>query len=243
MTGVLGTRADRLRRLTDDLAGAADPDPELIHQIRVAARRLQAALSVFRPLADLPPAVRVSRIRRVERRLGGLRDLDVLAGSLLPGELPSLSAEAGADLTRLRQVLLQERDPALRRARRAVTRTGYERALRALRTWLDAPEFSPAAMHPATEVAPDLVFPSFARVLLDRAWWTETIPAPDDPAAKVLHRLRRRIKALRYRAECLSGCYGDSLTSWLQRLHAIQNGLGQYHDGAVLLGRLGEGSG
>src|ERR1700677_3092632 len=63
-------------------------DPGAIHQSRVATRRLKAALDLLRPvLSDehLKPFSNVSR--KLRRRLGPMRDLDVMIGHL--GDLKS----------------------------------------------------------------------------------------------------------------------------------------------------------
>ncbi|MBK8005609.1 MAG: CHAD domain-containing protein [Gemmatimonadetes bacterium] len=72
----LGPRAQALAHHLDAFLDHGDAG--VVHDLRVAARRLRAALTVFAPLLVLPGCVRRQPLRRVERRAGRLRDLDVL---------------------------------------------------------------------------------------------------------------------------------------------------------------------
>src|SRR5829696_3421826 len=56
-----------------------DWDEQAIHQSRVATRRLKAGLELFRPvLSDEARRAMAKVTRRLRRRLGPLRDLDVM---------------------------------------------------------------------------------------------------------------------------------------------------------------------
>ncbi|HEY9825233.1 MAG TPA: CHAD domain-containing protein, partial [Stenomitos sp.] len=55
----------------------ADEDPEPLHQMRVGMRRLRTALTVFAPFVDLSPQLERD-VAHISRRLGNVRDLDVL---------------------------------------------------------------------------------------------------------------------------------------------------------------------
>lgn len=224
--------AARLERFA---AGARiDPaDAEGAHRARVTARRLHAALVVWRPLLALPPAVRPAVLREVERRLGALRDLDVLQGHLIP-VLETLPA--------LRQRLGEARAAALALARRAVARGSLRRTLEGVERWVAEPTFHPLASLPPWRVGPALVAPALTRVLLAPGWLVEGQPDPLDPRAAPLHALRRRVKRLRYRLECLEPWGGAELAAWLEELHAMQDALGDWHDAGVLLEWLGEPS-
>jgi len=68
--------ADRTRRLAD---------PEAIHDLRVAIRRLSAALSLWRGTLREPPRRKaVRRLRRLRRALGAARELEVHVADLEP---------------------------------------------------------------------------------------------------------------------------------------------------------------
>lgn len=225
--------AARLERFA---AGARlDPaDAEGAHRARVTARRLHATLVVWRPLLALPAQVRPGTLREVERRLGALRDLDVLQGHLTPvlERMPVLQAR-----------LAEARAAALELARRAVGRGRLRRTLQGVEAWVAEPAFHPLAALPPWRVGPALAAPALTRVLLSPGWLVEGQPDPLDPRAAPLHALRRRVKRLRYRLECLEPWGGEDLAAWLEELHAMQDALGDWHDAGVLLDWLGEPAG
>ena len=60
-----------------------DWDEHAIHQSRVATRRLKAGIDLFRPVLSDDVRSRFARVtRKLRRRLGPLRDLDVMLGHL-----------------------------------------------------------------------------------------------------------------------------------------------------------------
>ena len=68
----------------------ADTDPENLHQMRVGLRRLRTAVQVFATGLDLPKGGREPNIAVVGRKLGQLRDLDVIGASLRDRYAPDL---------------------------------------------------------------------------------------------------------------------------------------------------------
>ncbi|MDX2120841.1 MAG: CHAD domain-containing protein [Gemmatimonadota bacterium] len=229
--------ADIPRLLRERLDGFRDAGRSLdqypaagpVHDLRVAARRLHAALTLWAPLLDLPTGLRPGTIRRVERRFGALRDLDILAARLeaLPGGLEDARREVE-----------HERTDALGRGGASLRRRPLRRTLAALDDWCAAPAFTPLAQLPPESVAAPLLAPVLSRVLLHPGWLIPDSPAPDDPGAADLHALRRVLKRLRYSLECLTGWWGGDAAGWLDELHAIQDALGAWHDEGILRTRL-----
>src|SRR5262249_10134114 len=74
------------------------------------------------------------------------------------------------------------------------------------------------------EIAPRVIRPLLRAVL--RAGQTVT----DDAPPQVLHRLRVRVKRLRYALETLVGLGGTALDRALRRLEQLQDVLGEYQD-------------
>lgn len=75
---VVEARASRLLTRVDELHERGDPDS--VHDARVAARRMRAALELFRPCFPPPKLRRALReTRRTAGRLGEQRDTDVAA--------------------------------------------------------------------------------------------------------------------------------------------------------------------
>ena len=79
MTGLLTYLDEQIESLNLHLPAAVESfDAKGIHQARVATRRLKAGLDLVAPLIQGPSIKLVNRAgRRIRRRLGPLRDLDV----------------------------------------------------------------------------------------------------------------------------------------------------------------------
>jgi len=206
------------RRLPKALSGGEED----LHQMRVAGRRLRVALPL---LARKPAGKRVRRGLRALRRLtrtGGLsRDLDVgvalfeeeIARAGLTPERRVLRGRLKAARTRSRarmaEALLDLEIARLRRDLRKVLRRGAEgffAVLRRIREMRDAQGAEALAIIAG---------------LGDRF----------DPAE--LHRLRRRVRRLRYAAE-LSGALKGQPAPAADEFRALQDRLGALHDTYVL---------
>ena len=89
-------------------------DAEAVHDMRVASRRLRAALSVFAEAFDDPAYARLTKeIRKVTSALSRARDLDVMVANL-EKEATRLPATQRALLADLIRELTEERREAQR---------------------------------------------------------------------------------------------------------------------------------
>ena len=106
-------------------------DEEAIHEARVATRRLRAVLDLVEPLVS-GGAVRPLRkgLRRLRRRLGPLRDLDVMIAHLRPLENHRRHRQAARWLS---EELVRRRDDERRRARKK--RSAADKWLAKLDAW------------------------------------------------------------------------------------------------------------
>jgi inorganic triphosphatase YgiF len=210
-------------------------DAEYIHQMRVALRRLRAAVRLFRPLLPEDFASQaVALVRELMAPLGQARDYDVLLAEIaqpvlaaLPDE-PRLAALIGA-LT----------------ARRAAVR-------RHVLDGLITPRYGQIALtllarvhaldETATPAAPASSLPAFARQRLRRLRKKTLALARAADAAQPasLHALRIGIKRLRYALDFFAPIAGKKRTRrLLEQLAALQDVLGQINDlanaGALLM--------
>lgn len=213
-----------LEHLQHNQQGALNrEDPEYIHQMRVAARRLRAATRLFREVLPEGFAETLPALHLLMRQLGAARDLDVLQSeivtpvvSALPEE-PRLAALAGR---------VTERHHAARSA-----------ALDTLR----APEYGRllllalSLLHPPTSStdAAGATLSRFAAARLKRLrrrmLRLAAAARVDDPAS--LHALRIGVKRLRYALEFLSPLLPTSrLRKVLPGLIDLQDSLGQLND-------------
>ena len=100
------------RMLAREDAVSKDDDPEDVHQMRVASRRLRAALQIVEGIYDADDIRRYRRgLRRVAQALADVRDLDVFRGHVL-GYLAGLPEDARADIAPLVAAVEAQRDQA-----------------------------------------------------------------------------------------------------------------------------------
>jgi CHAD domain-containing protein len=212
---------------------AIPAEPEHVHQMRVALRRLRSALTVFGralPCAELDTAR--AGLKALAAVLGPARDWDVFSG----GTAPAVAA-AFPD------------DPAVRRLlaaadRRRATCHGD------LRAYLASPAYrrlgiTLAALAATTPwentIGPEGAPPpddleTFATHALSRALRRLLAPGTDIEALPEdeLHAIRLQAKRLRYAAEMFAPLFPRrDAARFLRRLSALQEVLGHLNDGAV----------
>ncbi len=220
----------------------AGEDPEELHDMRVATRRLRAATRVFRPFLDpqrLKPAVK--RLRRAGRLLGAVRDLDVFAVKTRH-YLDSLPPERQSELAPLLQAWEVEHDRARRRLEKYLDGKKYARFKETLGDLLEdcrADQGQPFSAQ--GEPLPFRVRTVLPGVLFDR-WaavqaYLEPLSAPDAPL-KRYHRLRIAAKRLRYTLEFFEDALGPETEMLIERLKRLQDHLGDLQDAVVTTGLL-----
>jgi len=97
-------------RLTFKLAAdiKRKPTPKVVHDLRVACRRLREAIEFFRGVSEVPPLPDVDRAaRRMARAIGRLRETDVAIKRLARLDVPNASLDS--DRTK-RKLLARLRD-------------------------------------------------------------------------------------------------------------------------------------
>lgn len=108
-------------------------DPEALHQLRVATRRLRSAFSLFRPVwrGDSEAARLKADLRRMALPFGRLRDLDVL----LAGPFDEQAAAEPA-VAAVRELLLAEQRQAGDAAVAVLESVAWRRLITAVTHWL-----------------------------------------------------------------------------------------------------------
>ncbi len=203
--------------------GAGEQDPEFIHQMRVALRRLRSALRTFRPALPVgfEQAV-VPAIRDLSRSLGGARDWDVLAAEIVG---PAQAVFADNDrLAALAAAVEWARRQAHESMRAAFAAPAYALTL------LD---FGARLQRAAEEEKPAPALADFAARRLDRlrkkALALADLAKNRDPVR--LHALRIGVKRLRYAIEFFAPLYRARDTRQaLATLTALQDSLGALND-------------
>lgn len=205
-------------------------DPEPLHQMRVAMRRLRTTLQQFAPLLVLPAEVTDRRLGRVVRRLGMARDLDVLQGRLVDTFMPQLPKAEEAALQPVLKALRRERHQARDHLRDVLHSSGHLSLVAALQQWLKQPRTTPLAAQPAQEWLLEWQLPGLQTLMLHPAWLVSEAGAEVDS----LHALRKQIKTARYQLENLAGLMGPQVQPWIGHLRQGQDLLGELNDLEVL---------
>lgn len=215
---------DHLQRNHD--GAATQDDPEYIHQMRVATRRLRAALRLFAPL--LPPALQdrlLPPLRRQMSLLGDARDMDVLLGEITAPVMASLTDEPR--LAALVGVVTEHRYRQRQTAMQDLRGPRFGQLVLLAGDLLHRPPFYPVEAGAGDTLA------AFAdgrlRRLRKKVLRLARAARVDDPAS--LHALRIGIKRLRYALEFFAPlARGQSLRKKLARLARLQDTLGQIND-------------
>ena len=217
-------------------------DAEAVHQMRVAVRRLRAALGLFAKALDRDTRSGLAaELRWLQRRLGAARDWDVFVSETLDPATAKL--DAGEGIAGLREAARSLRDDAYRRVRRTLGGRRYTRMLLSVELWLTdhawlrAPE--PGGNRP--EARP---IRSYAQRRLGR--WDAKLCADlarhAALSAAERHAVRIRAKKLRYASEFVAGVFpGSGARDYIAGLKSLQDALGTANDLVIaerLLGKL-----
>ncbi|MFB7905895.1 CHAD domain-containing protein [Kitasatospora sp. NPDC056076] len=227
---------DRVEAQAVVLAGLDDAvradEPDAVHRMRVACRRLRSALRTFRRLLD-PGATDtlVADLRWLGATLGRARDSEVLAERLAARAcaLPeacgpervagSLREWGAAEYRRARPEVVAALDSPRRRAlTEALTTLLADPPLRPRAARAAGPELSRIAAREQRRTA--------ARVHTALA----AGPAERDGA---LHEARKAAKRARYAGETAAPAVGAAAERYAERMKAVQEVLGEHQDAVV----------
>jgi len=202
--------------------GAGSDDPEFVHQMRVALRRLRSALRVFRPI--LPAefvAAAAPQIRTLAGTLGRARDRDVLMQDVLA---PVRSAYPDdARIKALCAAAEKDRRTARNEARAALATPERARFLLSFAAMLDAP--APGAGDESIETFAARRVGKLHKKLRALAGQAQNLEIES------LHALRVGAKRLRYAIEFFAPLYrAKRLKAAHEPLAALQDTLGTLTD-------------
>lgn len=216
-------------------------DPEPLHDMRVAIRRLRAGLGMF---ADALPAGAPdmrAELGWLGRALGAVRDLDVQIehvrewqAGLPPGDAAALEAlldRIAARRDEARAGMLGALDSP-RRARFAADFTRFVRQSTITRS--ADPTTALEVAVPVLAAAPALIERRY-RKLRKRG---DAVRASSPPDA--YHAVRIDGKRLRYAVEAFADVYGKPARTLIRRLVALQDLLGAHQDACVAVDHLRE---
>ena len=215
-------------------------DAEELHDLRVATRRLRAAMGLFSSALPSRASALREELRWIAGELGAVRDLDVQLEQLeqlaemdaWTGEPTSARLDDG--LTDLSALLRGARDHARESLLDALDSERWERLMAAL---LALARQGPGKRVPGGRVPAAIAVPP----LLDQhhhAMLAAAKRARHSGAAHDLHLVRIRGKRLRYSVEFTSSLYGRPAAEFAKRLTEVQDVLGKIQDAEVAFARL-----
>lgn len=220
---------DGLSALAAQRRAALAGDVEAIHQMRVAARRLRARIELFRGVIHGSRALSCHNdLRWFGRAAGAVRECDVMA-DLLRDRAARIDSALADATPPLLAALARERGAAHREFALALDSNRYRRMCTRIADPL-LRKIAPEAR--VADLAPGLIAPILRKAI--RAG--RRVRAGAEPAR--IHRLRIRLKRLRYALETLGELGGKRLRRALARLAALQELLGRHQDFVAAIGWL-----
>lgn len=226
----------RIEAQAVELAGLDDAvradEPDAVHRMRVACRRLRSALRTFRRLFT-PGATDelVAELRWLAAALGAARDREVLAARLA-AEARELPAECepqrvAAALERWGRAEYREVWPEVVAALDSTRRRALGEALTVL---LADPPLRPRAARAAV--------PELSRIAAREQRRTgervrDALAAAPAERAAALHEARKAAKRARYAGETAVAAVGARAERYARRMKAVQDVLGEHQDAVV----------
>ena len=213
-------------------------DPEGVHSMRVASRRLRSALRDFMPYLRQRGLTSVSKqTKNIAAALGEVRDQDVAIIAL-----EKIQKQANAEVAAALQQLIDER-----KERRNESRDNLSSILIATEMKQAKTEFM-ARIEKATRPAnppgqTELTFAKMsAAIILDRLKELEKLSESLYKPFEIesLHDMRIAAKRLRYALELFQQCWGRSLHTFAKNAARMQTALGEVHDCDVWIESIGK---
>jgi CHAD domain-containing protein len=228
-----------------------DKDPEALHQMRVGMRRLRTAITGFERAIALPKVARPDKIGKIARKLGKLRDLDVLLDTLEHQYLTALPTSEQKTLKKVLATLHKHRQNSLEVVHKTLNDKPYQEFKQGLQDWLEEPKYSSFAQLAILDILPNLLLPLVSQLLLHPAWLVgvksengeieinldmspESVMAILSNPDEDLHDLRKEAKGVRYQMELFAEFYNSNYQDYVKDIKAIQGILGQIQDSFVL---------
>ncbi|HLH59633.1 MAG TPA: CYTH and CHAD domain-containing protein [Streptosporangiaceae bacterium] len=207
-------------------------EPDSIHQMRVASRRLRGTFQSFGKIVRGADTRHLrDELRWLSHVLGDARDAEVLSERLgdAVGHTPA-ELVMGPVAARLREHF----SPLEARTRDAVIQAldseRYVRMLNELDRLLADPPLTPLGHRPATEGIPREAARTYKRTARRMR---AAQRASGDARDVALHSARRAAKRARYAGEAASPVYGKKARRFAKRMKKIQSTLGTHQDAVI----------
>jgi inorganic triphosphatase YgiF len=224
---------ETLGHLLANQPAALAGDPEGVHQVRIAVRRIRSALRLFSPHIE-QHATRLfeDALRHAGRTIGEARDWDVFCDEILPQVSETAEARKFAEM--MRAPAEARRASAHEPCVRQLQDASFRALVLGLAAWIEEGRKNGNQIG---DKALKRDIKDVAEKLLDRLDAKATkrgrAVGPDAEAAE-LHPLRKSLKKLHYSVEFLQSLYRPKATKrFLRRLKKLQDALGEINDAAM----------
>jgi CHAD domain-containing protein len=226
----LQTYADRLKSL-DPMVRRDEPDA--VHQMRVATRRLRSTLRSFGQIIGRDRTQRLAtELKWLDTVLGDARDAEVLAGHLLAGLHRTLAELVlGPVQARVQGHFASKHAGARTALLEALESDRYFSLLDELDKLIAEPPFTPKATRPAAEVLPAAARRPYRQVRR-RMRRARRAPA-GQPTDEALHQARKAAKRARYAGEAMAPGTGTKASRLAKQMKKVQSVLGDHQDAVI----------
>ncbi len=204
-------------------------DPEELHDMRVAARRLRSAIRIFKPVLPLRFEVLSAELKWIAGALGEVRDLDVRLDWLAQVRAQS-SWDEDVAIGPLIDGVRQSRADSRERLLAALSSQRFQDMMAKLATALRTNDTSTAES--ATPVV-DYAGPALRKCF--RRFRRAAGDLSPDSDASAYHEVRTSAKRLRYSVECFQSILGRRARRLIDAAKEAQDLLGEYQDSAVTM--------
>jgi CHAD domain-containing protein len=231
---VLGPRLEEMCLLRKPALDFSDP--EGVHDMRVASRRVRSALRDFMPyLSKARLSASTSQLKEIADKLGVVRDYDVAIIAL-----EKLRTKASPKISTGLQKIIDAQKAQRDSARKDLVRVLKYKTMAQLQpSFLQAiaastlPPASKKQATPRTTLKSGTSYKVFARsTLLKRIKELEGLsPSLFEPQrVQPLHEMRIAAKRLRYALDLFAQCWGEPLSVFSREVAKLQSSLGELHD-------------
>ena len=207
--------------------------PEALHQMRIGLRRLRASIAIFDEIVDDDDLEKIKdELRWITRELGPARDLDVFEAEVLR-PLRASRPEDEAIAAAHRDVQ-QQRMGAYARAAATTRSSRFRGAMLGLAEWIETGPWTVDGER--TELRGRVVAKFATKKLARLRKWIKRKGADlRHRSVRQRHRLRIRVKRLRYATEFFAATFRDETsakrrTESLAALKDLQDALGDLND-------------
>ncbi len=225
-----------LKQVIDNEPAIAKGDSEGVHQMRVGLRRLRAAMSLFSTLLhDTQTAAIKTELKWLTGELAPAREIEVLMNRVVKPLKKKGDARRNG-ISALLQDLAEKHKAARERVQNAIASARFRALTLEVAAWLETGDW----LNPKDDLVRsrgEVPIEAFAADQLERRWRKvrKKGKALAQLDARNRHKLRIRVKKLRYAAEFFGDLFPGKRVSKRRRkfvatLEHLQDGLGDLND-------------